>query len=314
MQRSLITRRTLNRCVGFAFAALIAICQLPSNSAAETAARRTISHSIGATDIEGAPSRIIALEFSFVQALDVIGLAPVGIADDNRANRIEKLLGKRITYGSVGTRLEPNLELVSELSPDLIIADKIRHSAIYSQLSSLAPTIVLNSWEGDYQTIRRSVITIADALGNKTKGEKAVAEHDARLAALISKIPSGEKRRFLLAVANPDTMSLHTSSSFAGSVFVAMNLVPAIDSANAVESGAGLERLAAVNPDVLLVATDSPGTVFEQWKDNAAWKNVAAVRNGMVFEVNRNQFSRFRGLKTAEMMVREILAKVYEVE
>ncbi len=38
------------------------------------------------------------------------------------------------------------------------------------------------------------------------------------------------------------------------------------------------------------------------------------VKNGLVFEVDRNQFSRFRGLLTAEMIAREILAKVYNAQ
>jgi ferric citrate transport system substrate-binding protein len=273
---------------------------------------RTITHLMGSTEITGRPQRVVAMEFSFVQALDAVGVVPVGITDDNQPKRIEQLLGKKIDYSSVGTRLEPNLELVSALAPDLIIADQLRHSAIYEQLSAIAPTIVLNSWEGSYQTIKESVVTIADALGDKAKGEKAVADHEAVVAALVAKIPAGEKRRFLLAVATPDSMSLHTSSSFTGTVFTAMGLTPAVESANdAVESGAGLERLIAVNPDVLLVATDSGGTVLDQWKGNSAFTNIAAVKDSKIFEVDRNQFSRFRGLKTAEMIAREILAKVY---
>lgn len=305
------TRRTAD----FVIATLLAVTVLlMAGAAGAYEETRTISHRLGETEISSHPSRVVALEFSFVQALDALGVTPVGISDDNQPKRIEQLIGKKIDYSSVGTRLEPNLELVSTLSPDLIIADQIRHSAIYPQLSQLAPTVVLNSWEGDYRTIKDSVVTIADALGQKAKGEKVIAEHEARIAALIGKIPAGEKRRFLLAVANPDSMSLHTSASFSGSIFKAIGLTPAVDSPDAVESGASLERLVAVNPDVLLVATDSASTAFDQWKDNAAWQNISAVKNGMVFEVDRNQFSRFRGLKTAELMVREILTKVYKVE
>jgi iron complex transport system substrate-binding protein len=274
--------------------------------------KRTIKHELGTTEISGKPQRVVALEFSFVQALNAVDVVPVGITDDNQPKRIEQLLGKKIDYSSVGTRLEPNLELVAALTPDLIIADELRHSAIYEQLSAIAPTIVLNSWEGSYETIKSSVITIADALGEKAKGEQALAAHEAVIAGLVAKIPAGEKRRFLLAVANPDSMSLHSSSSFTGSVFKAMGLTPAIDSSDAVESGAGIERLVAVNPDVFLVATDAGATVFDQWKSNTAFNNIAAVKTGMVFQVDRNQFSRFRGLTTAEMIAREILAKVYQ--
>ncbi|MDM9648655.1 ABC transporter substrate-binding protein [Rhizobium sp. S163] len=278
---------------------------------ATAAESRTISHRAGVTEISGRPSRVVALEFSFVQALDALDVAPVGISDDNQPGRIEQLLGKRIAYGSVGTRLEPNLELVSALGPDLIIADEVRHSAIYAQLSAIAPTIVLNSWEGDYPTIRESVVEIADALGDRSRGERALAAHDAVVSALIAKVPKDESRRFLLAVATTDSMSLHTSSSFTGSIFKAMGLTPALQSSSAVESGASLERLIAVNPDVLLVATDDGGTVFDQWKTNTAFANISAVKNATVFEVNRNQFARFRGLKTAELIVRDVLSKVY---
>jgi iron complex transport system substrate-binding protein len=275
---------------------------------------RTIEHRLGTTELSGKPTKVVALEFSFVQALDALGVVPAGIADDNQTKRIEQLLGKTIDYASVGTRLEPNLELISNLAPDLIIADEIRHSAIYQQLGSIAPTIVLNSWEGDYETIKTSVVTIADALGDKARGEQALAEHEARIAALVAHIPKGEKRRILLAVATPDSMSLHTSASFTGSVFKAMGLTPAIESSDAVESGAGLERLVSVAPDILLVATDPGGTVLDQWQDNAVWNAIPAVRNKMVFEVGRNQFSRFRGLKTAEMIAGEVLAKVYDAK
>lgn len=310
---TLLTRLGPARPFSIALAAILAAVPLAA-AADEARGARMITHELGTTEISGHPSHVVALEFSFVQALDALGVTPAGITDDNQPQRIEQLLGKKITYASVGTRLEPNLELVSSLTPDLIIADKIRHSVIYPQLGAIAPTIVLNSWEGDYKTIKDSVVTIADALGEKAAGEKVIADHEARIAALVSKIPAGETRRFLLAVANPDSMSLHTSSSFTGSVFQAIGLKPAIESADAIESGASLERLIAVNPDVLLVATDKGGTAFDQWKDNAAWENIAAVRNGMVFEVDRNQFSRFRGLKTAELIVREVLAKVYHVE
>lgn len=303
-----LTRRTF----GLSLLTGATLAAVPRLAAAQEGPR-TITHLLGTTEISGRPSRVVALEFSFVQALDALDVVPVGISDDDQSKRIEQLLGKQITYGSVGTRLEPNLELVSTLMPDLIIADQIRHSAIYAQLSAIAPTIVLNSWEGDYQTIKESVVTIADALGDKAKGEKVLAAHDAAIQSLVAKIPAGEKRRFLLAVANADSMSLHTSASFTGTVFKAMGLTPAIESSKAIEGGAGIERLIAINPDVLLVATDSGGTVFDQWKGNSAFANISAVKSGTIFEVDRNQFSRFRGMETAEMIAREILAKVYNV-
>ena len=272
---------------------------------------RSIKHELGTTEITGKPTRVVALEFSFLQTLDVLGVVPVGISDDNQSARVEQLLGKKIDYASVGTRLEPNLELISTLSPDLIIADVTRHSAVYQQLSSIAPTIVLNSWEGDYDTIKSSVITIAEALGERAKGDEAIARHLEVMSKIIARIPATEQRRILLAVATPDSLSLHTSSSFTGSVFKAMGLTPAIQSDKPVESGANLERLIAVSPEILLIGVDSGGTIVDQWKDNTAWTNIPVVQNHMAFEIDRTQFVRFRGLKIAELLAQEVLSKVY---
>ncbi|MET3926328.1 ABC transporter substrate-binding protein [Devosia sp. 2618] len=275
---------------------------------------RTITHELGTTEITGKPVRIVALEFSFVQALDSLGVTPVGVTDDNQPERIAQLLGKTIEYSSVGTRLEPNLELVSALKPDLIIADLRRHAAVYEQLSAIAPTIVLNSWDGSYEDIKDAVVTIADAIGDKAKGEKVVADHEAAMAAIADKIPDGDNRRFLLAVATTDAWSLHTSASFSGSVFDAIGVQAAVEADVPVESGVGLERLVAVNPDVMLVATDPGGTIFDQVQDNAAWQGIEAVKTGMVFEVDRNQYARFRDLRTAELIANDILSKVFNAK
>lgn len=51
----------------------------------------------------------------------------------------------------VGTRQEPNLETITGLKPDLIIASSLRSSKNYETLSKIAPTTVFNSYpaEGD---------------------------------------------------------------------------------------------------------------------------------------------------------------------
>lgn len=308
-------RRTRRATIAALLPAVIAVLVACAPSAAGPGAdseqastdARTVAHELGTTEITGVPTRVVALEYSFVQALDSLGVEPVGIADDDDPARIEQLLGRIPDYASVGTRLEPNLELVASLQPDLVIADLTRHGGIVDQLSAIAPTIVLTSWEGSYRTIKDSEVTIAEALGDKEAGERAVAEHEQRMADLAEQIPEGDDRRYLLAVANPADMSLHTSAAFTGSVFEALGLTPALDGDEAVESGAGLERLVDVDPDVLLVATQESASVFDTWPENAAWASLSAVRSGSVHEVDRNEFSRFRGLQTAERIAQEIV-------
>ncbi|MEP7456666.1 ABC transporter substrate-binding protein [Phyllobacterium sp. SB3] len=303
--------RLLQKFAGSLVLSLFIFGHCSANAQESNESPRTIVHQFGSTLITGNPKKVVALEYSFVEALEALGVTPAGIADDNQPKRIEQLLGKKIEYKSVGTRLEPNLELVSIITPDLIIADELRHASIYNQLGSIAPTIILNSWEGGYADIKNSLITIADALGIKATGEKVIKEHEAAIAELAKKVPADEERKFLLAVVTPDVLTLHTSSSFSGSVFTAIGLKSALVSNKPLEGGVGLERLASLNPDVLFIAADAESTLLDQWRTNPVWLNISAVRNGKVFEVDRNQYTRFRGLRTATIIARDVVDNLY---
>lgn len=107
-------------------------------------------------------------------------MEPIGISDDNKKEMITKLVGKEIDYTSVGTREQPNLEVISSLQPDLIIADAERHKGIYKDLQQIAPTIILKSRESTYQENLDSFKTIAKAVNQEEAAEKRLTEHEKR--------------------------------------------------------------------------------------------------------------------------------------
>ncbi len=112
---------------------------------AASSEKRVIKHELGETEIVGKPTRIVVMDFSFADALATLGVAPVGISDDSDANLIIPEVKEKVgTYTSLGSRYEPNMELISSLAPDLIIADLNKHKAVYDKLKQIAPTIVLN--------------------------------------------------------------------------------------------------------------------------------------------------------------------------
>ncbi|WP_305100450.1 ABC transporter substrate-binding protein, partial [Staphylococcus aureus] len=87
-------------------------------------------------------------------ALDV---KPVGIADDGKKKRIIKHVREKIRdYTSVGTRKQPNLEVISKLKPNLIIADSSRHKGINKELNKIAPTSSSNS-DGNYTKVSQVI-------------------------------------------------------------------------------------------------------------------------------------------------------------
>ncbi|MAM75650.1 ABC transporter substrate-binding protein [uncultured Tistrella sp.] len=88
------------------------------------------------------PRRIVALDWSSAETLIMLGRPPVGIVriPDYRAWVVEPPLPEGVA--DVGMRLEPNLEVVQALAPDLIlIAPGLE--AVRERLESIAPTLRL---------------------------------------------------------------------------------------------------------------------------------------------------------------------------
>ena len=48
----------------------------------------TVKDAKGEFTLDKTPSRVVALEYSFVDALAQVGVSPVGVADDNKVDRI----------------------------------------------------------------------------------------------------------------------------------------------------------------------------------------------------------------------------------
>ena len=125
----------------------------------------TVKDEHGELTLEKTPQRVVALEFSFVDALANVGVSPVGVADDNKADRIIAPVRELIQpWTSVGTRAQPNMETIASLKPDLIIADKDRHAAAYDELSKIAPVLLLNSRYGSFDDILAQAQVIGDAV------------------------------------------------------------------------------------------------------------------------------------------------------
>ncbi|CXU15344.1 iron(III) dicitrate-binding protein [Staphylococcus aureus] len=58
------------------------------------------------------------------------------------------------------------------------IADVSRHKKIKSELSKIAPTIMLVSGTGDYNANIEAFKTVAKAVGKEKEGEKRLEKHD----------------------------------------------------------------------------------------------------------------------------------------
>ncbi|MCY8914635.1 Fe(3+) dicitrate ABC transporter substrate-binding protein [Bacillus atrophaeus] len=271
---------------------------------------RVIQHEEGKTPVTGTPKKVVVLELSFLDAVKNLGITPVGIADDNKKDMIKKLVGSSIDYTSVGTRSEPNLEVISSLKPDLIIADAERHKNIYKQLKQIAPTIELKSREATYDETIDSYKTISKALNKEEEGKEKLAQHNKVIDGLKAELPKDEDRSIVLGVARSDSFQLHTSSSYDGEIFRMLGFTHSVKSDTAYQE-VNLEQLSKIDPDILFISANEGKTIVDDWKKNPLWKNLKAVKNGQIYDADRDIWTRFRGIQSSETSAKDVLKKVY---
>jgi ABC-type Fe3+-citrate transport system substrate-binding protein len=285
-----------------------------SNAAACGQDTRTITHELGSTKITGTPQRVVALEFSFIDALAAVDVKPVGVADVNDPGRIIQSLRDKIAgYTSVGLRQSPSLQEISALKPDLIIADTERDKTIYDQLSKIAPTIVFSSLDTGYQAILDQASAIGQALNKCDQMDQRLAQHKATMAALKAKIPAGGAPTFLYGVSSEKQFSGYAANAYAPSVLESLGLKSMIPS----QTGTGqvsmnLETFVSDNAP-LVFAAEVPGTktLLETWEKSPLFKNIQAQKDNKVFVVDQNVWSRNRGMVAAEMIAQDAINKLY---
>jgi ABC-type Fe3+-citrate transport system substrate-binding protein len=270
------------------------------------------------TTIEGVPKRVITIELSFTDDASLVGVSPVGLGDDNDPNLVIPQIKARIgAYTSIGTRESPNLAVISGLKPDLIIADKVGNRKIISQLRAVAPTIALNSQHTTYAQNIDAALTVGAALNQCPKMQQALDRHNAIMANIKAKVPAGEKRTFIFALASAQSVTIFNYAQYTGTVLEQLGLTsvatdpaqfPAGDS-----SAVSLETLVQLNPEIIFYANslDAPSSQFNTWQQNSVFQASAAAQSHLIFKVGQKPWSLTRGLTGSEVIAAEAVHDLY---
>jgi iron complex transport system substrate-binding protein len=267
---------------------------------------RTVNDEKGIFTITGTPQRVIALEYSFVDALASVGVSPVGVADDKDVNRILKKVGDQVKpWTSVGMRPQPSLEVISQLKPDLIIADVQRHSPAYDDLAKIAPTLLLKSRGENYQENLESAMKIGIVLNKEHAMKTRIQQHKALMAKYKTQLASADTIQF--AVATEKGMWFHGPKSYAGSVLTTLGIQsPIPNETHRAYVEVSLEQLLKTNPDWLLIGPYSDTTIADTWKKSPLFTLLNAQKQQHVIFVSPQVWSFNRGMNAAEQIAQDL--------
>ena len=266
----------------------------------------TIKDAKGEFTLDKTPSRVVALEYSFVDALAQVGVSPVGVADDNKVDRILPQVREKIAaWQSVGTRSQPSLEVIASLKPDLIIADPSRHTAVFEELKKIAPTVMFDSRHESYQENLETAQKIGDLVGKSAEMKAKINEHNDYIANIAKNLGvQGKKASF--GTSREDKFNIQNDNGYVGSFLTTLGFAPTKLNSDQSFVEINLEQLVMEKPEYLFIAHYRDESIARKWEAEPLWKAIPAVKANHVYSVDADMWARGRGLEASKIMAKQI--------
>ena len=266
----------------------------------------TVKDAKGEFTLDKTPSRVVALEYSFVDALAQVGVSPVGVADDNKIDRILPQVREKIAaWQSVGTRSQPSLEVIASLKPDLIIADPSRHTAVFEELKKIAPTVMFDSRHESYQENLETAQKIGDLVGKSSEMKAKINEHNDYIANIAKNLGvQGKKASF--GTSREDKFNIQNDNGYVGSFLTTLGFAPTKLNSDQSFVEINLEQLVMEKPEYLFIAHYRDESIARKWEAEPLWKAIPAVKANHVYNVDADMWARGRGLEASKIMAKQI--------
>lgn len=266
----------------------------------------TVKDAKGEFTLDKTPSRVVVLEYSFVDALAQVGVSPVGVADDNKIDRILPQVREKIAaWQSVGTRSQPSLEVIASLKPDLIIADPSRHTAVFEELKKIAPTVMFDSRHESYQENLETAQKIGDLVGKSTEMKAKINEHNDYIANIAKNLGvQGKKASF--GTSREDKFNIQNDNGYVGSFLTTLGFAPTKLNSDQAFVEINLEQLVMEKPEYLFIAHYRDESIARKWEAEPLWKAIPAVKANHVYSVDSDMWARGRGLEASKIMAKQI--------
>jgi iron complex transport system substrate-binding protein len=282
----------LSICLGIILVLVFALsgCANSNNNAQseEEAKTRTVKTVKGEVEIPANPKRVIT-DFYLADLL-ALGIKPLGSIQMSLNNPYIK--DKVDGIEDIGTPV--SIEKVLSLKPDLIIMQSDEN---YEKLSKIAPTVVIpyNS-EGDFYGEFRK---IADLVGKKDEAEKWIQSFEKKAEEARNQLKDKVRQdeTFGIYELQEDKLYIFGDNWGRGSqvLYKALKLSPPEKMQELIKQGTqykelSLEALPEYAADNIFITTWSAqgknDKKLEELKNSAIWKNLDAVKNNQVYEMN----------------------------
>jgi iron complex transport system substrate-binding protein len=292
----------------------------PTPSAAaspEVETPRVIKHAMGEETLTGTPERVVILTNEGTEALLAVGIKPIGAVQSWVGEPwYDHIKEEMQDVSVVGDELQPNIEMIATLKPDLIIGNKVRQEKVYEQLKQIAPTVFAEDLGGDWKV---NFKLYTEAVNKKEEGEQAMALYDQRVADVKAKLGSKADTKVSIVRISASQVRIYQKQTFAGVLLDQLGIArPASQDKDSFIEVMTKETIPSMDGDVMFYfVTEAPGKtdaakVVEEWMNDPLFKNLNAYKNNKVIQVDEAIWNTAGGYKAANLLLDEI-AKYFEV-
>lgn len=273
---------------------------------------REVKHVMGTTVVKENPQRVVVLTNEATDNVLALGVKPVGAVQSWWGNPyFEYLQSDLQKVPVVGEELQPSIEKIAALKPDLIIGSKIRHQNIYPQLSQIAPTVYSETLGADW---KENFILYAEAINQEAKAQQLIEAWDRRVADFQAKM--GDKLNTEVSVVRflPGQARIYHQDNFAGKILTEIGFQrPTSQQQDKFADEITLENISQMDGDIIFYMTFDPQSdrskqQIQKWLGNPLWQNLQAVKNKQVYQVNDVYWNTGAGIQAAN----KVLDDLYE--
>jgi iron complex transport system substrate-binding protein len=203
----------------------------------------------------------------------------------------------------IGSAYRPNVELLAQAQPDLIVADSVLQAQLLGALEPLGVPVLFVGAQS-FDDVPKAYRIIGEAL-NSPEGKTQAKALEDQLAEIEAKIPE-TKVNVLILNGTPDDFFAALPESYVGDLvrLAGGDNVAAGQPSNAPFPGytkLSLETIVTAAPEAVVAITAAPGqTISEGLAANPAWADVPAVVNARVDEIDAQIFLQAPGPRAGE--------------
>ncbi|NIY84309.1 iron-siderophore ABC transporter substrate-binding protein [Vibrio hepatarius] len=251
-----------------------------------------IKHEMGVASFETTPKKVVALDWVLTETVLSLDVELLGIADVKGYQQwvVEPDLNQAVT--DVGSRREPNIELLSDLKPDVILISN-HMAAAYQQLNKIAPVLVFTIYNEQKQPLQ-SAEAITRALGvlfnKQQRAEQVITETQQilRVNGEHVRAKSNSTKSLLFArFINDKTLRIHSQGSLADATIKMMGLENDWREPTNLWgfTTAGIEKLAEHQQSKVMIFGPLKPEERKALQTSPLWQAMAFTRSDSVYEL-----------------------------